>query len=199
MGTFEEKCMKKWLGYLCVTASVLIAQLHANGQYKSATNIFVQAGFALPMPGGANMANYYRTGWGGEVHMVTSLSKRTKLTRFSFLAKSGVFGFGGKSWWGFGNNGTYNEYKSDPITVIPLHGGLRWEFGNTKESPIGFYIAQDWGLTYIAGPTRGARYGHTLNLGFILGRLDLAMGYDVWKSSSGVKYDYFTLRTGVMF
>ena len=87
---FEEKKMKKWLGYFCIGAGALIMHIHASGQYKSGTNIFLQAGFALPMPGGGDMDNYYRTGWGGELHVVTSFSKRSKLSRLSFLANTGA-------------------------------------------------------------------------------------------------------------
>ena len=166
-------------------------------QYANKTNGFIQVGVAVPY---SQMGDYYNAGFCTEFHVVHSLSKRKSDARVGLLFNTGLGRFGGQSRWVPGNNGNLIELKADPINVIPLHAGLRLDIGgiDTKDGKKGIYLSQDFGITYIDGPTGGTRYGHTFNFGTVFKRIDIGVGFDTWKGSTGTKFHFVTFKLGYM-
>ena len=184
--------------YLLILLISFLFSTTVSGQYSSRVNAFMQTGYSLPMPRDAHMDNYYTGGYNMELHIVSSFSKRSSDARLSLLINSGLNWFGGKTWWGYDSQGYFTEYRSQSIFVVPVHAGLRLDFGNTRSYGSGLYVSQDFGLTYIDGPTGGSRYGHTFNIGSILNRFDVGFGFNTWKGSTGNKFHFIAFRMGYM-
>ena len=177
--------MKKITFFICCI-------LFAANSFAQRNSVFLQGGYALPL---GTFSDYWKGGPGAELQLMHSFS-REPILRFSVLANTGIYQFGGKEYYAY-SNGTYTSFKTSSISYIPVHAGLRFDMGGTKEIPLGFYISQDVGITFVSGTTGGSRYGNCLNGGFLINRLDLAMGYDSWKTSVGTKYHFFTARIGI--
>ncbi len=184
--------MKKLIVIICILG--LINCTDATGQY-SRMNLVLDCGYSLPL---ASMRTYYNGGFEFNMKTITSLSKRRSDLRVSVVTNVGYYMFGGKSYFGYDSHGYFTEFRSSSFAVIPIHAGLRVDVGHTKESPIGMYMSQDFGLTYVDGPTGGSRYGHSFVLGCLLGRFDMEMAFHAWKRSNGNNFRYFTLGMGVV-
>ena len=189
--------MNKFIFILSLIAGAINYTPGAYGQYANKTNGFIQVGVAVPY---SHMGDYYKPGFCTEFHVVHSLSKRNSDARLGLLLNTGLGRFGGQSSWVPGNNGNLIELKADPINVIPLHAGLRLDMGgiDTKDGKKGLYLSQDFGITYIDGPTGGTRYGHTFNIGCVFKRFDIDFGFDTWRGSTGNKFHYVAFKLGYM-
>lgn len=186
--------MKRLFVIACIAAFIFQGG-DASAQYKSRVNLSIQSGYALPY---ASFGDYYDGGFGCEMHVVASLSKRKSPIRLSLLGNTGIYHFAGKHYWAFDQYGNFNEYQSKGFNNSFVHGGVRFDFGNTREIPFGVYLSQDFGTNFLSGSTGGSRYGHTFNMGFLAGRFDMAIGMDAWKRSVGGNFRFFTFRVGVV-
>lgn len=187
----NQKKMKKAL-VIIVACIVMVASRKADAQYSNRVNMVLLAGYSLPL---ARMSDYYDGGFQSNLKTVYSISKRSSDIRIGIVANTGYYRFGGKIWYDLYSG---NTYKSTSFGVIPLHAGLRFDFGHTKSMPYGVYCSQDFGLTYVDGPTGGSRYGHTFEIGGLISRFDMAMAFHTWKGSTGNNFRYFTFSLGIV-
>ena len=182
--------MKKCAVITGMLVMLFVLRTSARHEY-SPVNMYVQATVQFPV---GSMYDYYGFGPGYNVHLVASISKRKSLVRLSALLNTGYYSFSGQDWW----DANYNEHTYDGVGMVPLHAGLRFDLGNTKDVPVGLYMSQEFGPTFIRGGNGGTRYGHSFNMGFIIWKFDFSGGYEKIKRSTGSNFGFLTFGFGFM-